>query len=96
MQAKQFACHINHDLILFPVYYAYNKNNGGEFIINYNPINIQDSKYGTTVPGLLYYYKKMSYIVLAKVYTPMEIVNGGTTIAYMVTLYPIDMLIILK
>ncbi len=96
MQAEQFACHIGRDLIIFPAYHAHNRKNGGESIINYDIIKIQDGEHGATGLGLLYYCKEMRYIVLANVCTPLEIVNGAIAIAYGIVPHPDGILTVLR
>lgn len=68
------------------------RKNGGESIIYHNIIEIQKGKYDVTGPRLLYYYKKMPYIVLGNIYILLRIVNGVTKIVYRVISLPDSML----
>ncbi len=87
LQVEEFARHTSCNLIIFLAHHAHNRKNGGKSLIYHHIIKIQDYEYDTTGLGLLYYCKKMPYIVLANVCTPLEIVNGVTIIIYKVIPY---------
>ncbi len=96
LQAERFACHKARDFIIFLAHHAHNRKNGGESIIHRDIIKIQDGEHGATGPDLLYYCKKMPYIVLANIYTLLEIVNGAIAIAYGVIPHSNGMLTVLR
>lgn len=67
-------------LFIFPIQNFYNTKNEGKSIIYYNTIQIEDRKNDTICLNLLYYYKRILYVVLANVFTPLKIVNRIATI----------------
>ncbi len=96
LQIKKLVCYTSRDLIIFLIHYAHNRKNGGKSIIDCDIIKIQDSKYGATSQGLLYYCKEIPYIVLANVYTLLGIVNKAIVIVYRVVSHLNSMLNILR
>lgn len=96
LQAKQFAYYISRDIIIFLVHYTHNRKNGRESIIYCDINKIQDGEHDVTDPDLLYYWKEMSYNVLANVCILLRIVNKATAIAYGVVPHLDSMLTVLR
>lgn len=75
LQAENFTCFQNIDLILFLAKHSQNKKYRNNLIQHKNIFNVQKDKKNIPSPGILYYCKKMPAIILANQYIPLEIVN---------------------
>lgn len=82
LQVKWFARYTDQDFIIFPTQYSHSRKNSGKSIIYCNIIELQDGDKGATGLGLLYSCKEIPFIILANIYTLLQIINGVATIIY--------------